>query len=180
VYNEDHSVMPLGEKINYAFSPNFGAVTGSGSSGPFPWGVYLADPRINYNPNAIVLSSHNYVSNLGATLGVWYNGGKWVAYYETGAAVPGVERYFWTDAGASGGRTVRSASSAYSTYGVYLNDARINGNSGAILLAQHDGASSYNTSAVGVWFDGTRWVAYNEDRTPLATGEAVDYLIVTP
>lgn len=179
-YNEDHTPLAFGEKVNYAFSPTFGAVTRNGSSGPFPWGVYLADPRINFKPGAIVLSSHDFVSNLGGTLGVWYSGSKWVAYYENGAAVPGVERYFWTDATGTGGRLVRSLFTAYSSYGVYLNDARINGNSGAIVLAQHDGVSSYNTSAVGVWYDGSHWVAYNETTMPLETGEAINYYIVTP
>lgn len=179
-YNEDKSILPLGEKMNFSFSPTYGVVTRTSASGPFPWGVYLDDPRINFNPNAIVLSTHDYVSNFGQTLGVWYNGSKWVAYNEAGGTIPGVERFFWANAGASGGRVIRTASTAYSSYGVYLNDARINANSGAIVLAQHDGASVYNTSAVGIWYDGSRWVAYNEDRTPLATGEAIDYLIATP
>ncbi|HEY3269128.1 MAG TPA: hypothetical protein VGM37_19630 [Armatimonadota bacterium] len=176
-YNENRSTLQLGEKVNYTFGPSLGAATRSSAGGPFPWGVYLDDPRINFNPNAIVLSSHNFVASYGAPLGLWFSGSKWTAYNETGATVPDAERYFWADASASGGRVVRSASTAYSTYGVYINDARINGNSGAIVLVQHDGQSSYNTSPVGVWFDGSRWVAYNEDRSPLADGEAINYMV---
>ncbi|HEY3411855.1 MAG TPA: PKD domain-containing protein [Armatimonadota bacterium] len=187
-FNEDHhstissetAILPLGEKINYAFGPTVGAVTRSSAGGPFPWGVYLDDPRINYSPNAIVLSMHDRISSAGQTLGVWYSGSKWVAINEAGATIPGTERYFWVDAAASGGRIVMSPSTAYSNYGVYLDDARINGNSGAIVLAQHSGSGSYNTSPVAVWYDGARWVAYNDDVTPLETGEAINYYIVTP
>ncbi|HEY3412078.1 MAG TPA: hypothetical protein VGM51_03365 [Armatimonadota bacterium] len=178
IANDDAGIMADGETFNYSFGPQVHTVTRSAESSPFPWGVLLAAPELNHNGSANVLATHHFVSTFGSTaLGVRYDGSSWSAYSENASDMLNGERYFYVDADGSGGRAVHSAGNDYHGYGLYLDDARLNGNPSAILLAQHDGIYSVNPSPMGVWYDGSRWVVYNETRAQFPMGEAVNYLI---
>jgi hypothetical protein len=170
-----------GERLGYVFGPQVRSITRSASNTPFSWGVRLDDPALQQNPDAIVLTTHNLNAVPGnSPLGVWYSNGGWLAYNEEGDAMANGERYFYTDAGASGGSVVHTRSNG-SGNGVILDDPRLNGNPKAVVLVQHAVQNQYNTSPMGARYNATaaKWVAYNEDGSGLAFFEAVNYLVAT-
>lgn len=75
-----------------------------------------------------------------------------------------------------GGVVTLSSANAYSTYGVYLDDAGLNGHPEARVLATHRYVNHAN-GVIGVWYDAfaQRWVVYNEDISSMPTGEMFNY-----
>ncbi|HEY3268393.1 MAG TPA: hypothetical protein VGM37_15850 [Armatimonadota bacterium] len=180
VYNEDLSAMSNNEVFGYYFGER---VKSAPATGAFV--VKLDDPGFTGNPSAIPLAVHDFVAAYNPSpVGLIFDTTApqpWYAYNESGTAMASGEPFFYMDAGASGGRAFHYAYNDYFGYGVYLDDPRLNGNPGATVIAQHGYQSAINASAVGVWYDfiAGKWIAYNETRGPLATGEAIHYLVVS-
>jgi hypothetical protein len=65
---------------------------------------------------------------------------------------------------------------AQTSPGVPLADKEIDGRGTAIVMALPHGDGLGRTGALGVWFDGQVWWAYNEDGTKLPAGQGVVYL----
>jgi hypothetical protein len=65
---------------------------------------------------------------------------------------------------------------AQTSEGVPLADKEIDGRAAAIVMALPHGDGLGRTGALGVWFDGQRWWAYNEDGTKVPAGQHVVYL----
>ncbi|HEY3412498.1 MAG TPA: dockerin type I repeat-containing protein [Armatimonadota bacterium] len=187
VYNEDVSNMADGEVFNYYLGELVKTVVRSPATTTAPWRVTLDDPAFN-GAYPLPLAIHDYVAiDDYMPLGVWRNAntGNWEAYNEDGSSMSNGERYFFADAWQVGGGAVTHfPSNAYSTYGVYIDDARVNGNPNAILLAQHQQISTNNVSPVGVWYDyyAGKWVIYNENfyALPATNYEQFNYLIAQP
>jgi hypothetical protein len=95
-FNENASPIATNERLFFAdarFHGGVAALTAANAymAGPVAIGLYLDDPRLNGNPNAILLAQHGYAAaDLGGPLGVWYNGtnDRWVVYDESFAAIP--------------------------------------------------------------------------------------------
>jgi hypothetical protein len=187
VYNEDLSPMADGEIFNYYLGENVKAVVRSAATTTAPWRVTLDDPSFN-GQFPLPLAIHDYVGiDDFMPLGVWRNAntGNWEAYNEDGSSMSNGERYFFVDANQVGGGAVTHYSgTAYSNYGVIIDDARINGNPNAIILAQHQQISTNNVSPVGVWYWAGigKWVIYNENfyTLPSTNFEQFNYLIAAP
>lgn len=178
LYNDDATPMADGEIINYSFGPQVHSVTRSASTAPYAWGVLLSDPALQENAYANVLATHMFVAGYDSSpLGLHFDGENWAAYNENAADMYTGERFFFVDADGSGGRTTHTSTNDYHGYGLILDDLRLNGNPNATLLAQHDGVTNANPSAMGVWYNGSHWVVYNENRFQLPLGEAVNYLV---
>jgi hypothetical protein len=183
IFNENVAAMSPGEVFNYYYGDDVGSVTSSTA-----FAVRLDSPGLNADPNGVPLAIHDWVaaydtSPLSVDFGSPPN---WYVFNDTYANMTTGERYFFTDARSHGGVATLTAANPYNspsgTIGLYIDDARINGNPGAILLAQHNYVNAVNGSAMGVWYDSTKskWIAYNESLTPLPMGEQVHYLIGTP
>lgn len=169
-----------GETYAYVFGPQVRSVTRAAANAPFAWGVRLDDPALNQNPGAVPLATHNAVNNpANSALGLWYSNGGWLAYNESGGAIPNGERYFYTDAGASGGSVTVNRSNL-SGGGVILDDPRLNGQPKAVVLAQHALVNQYITSPLAVQYNPTsgRWIALPDDGGSLTFFEKVNYLVV--
>ena len=187
VYNEDISNMADGEVFNYYLGEKVKAVVRSAATTTAPWRVTLDDPAFN-GAYPLPLAIHDYVGAYDiAPLGVWRNAttGNWEAYNEDGSSMSDAERYFFVDINQVGGGAVTHyATSAYSNYGVFIDDARINGNPNAIVLAQHQQIRTNNVSPVGVWYSygAGKWVIYNENFAVLSAAnfEQFNYLIAQP
>lgn len=187
IFNEDNSVMPPGEKFNYYFGEKVHQVDKTAATSTAPWRVTLGDPGMNGNFGASPLAIHDWLNAYNnSPLSVWQNGTttNWEAYNDTFSTIVAGERFFFTDASWSGGRIYHSTANDYFGYGVYIDDARLNGNPGATVLAQHNFQAASNPAPMGVWYSffAGKWVAYNEGTThpALPMNEAVDYLIAQP
>ncbi|HEY3412497.1 MAG TPA: hypothetical protein VGM51_05470 [Armatimonadota bacterium] len=187
IFNEDNSVMQLGEKFNYYFGEKVHQVDKTAATSTAAWRVTLSDPGLNANYGADPLAIHDWLAAYNnSPLSVWQNPTttNWEAYNDSFSTIADGERFFFTDASGSGGRVYHSTSNDYFNYGVYLDDSRLNGNPNALVLAQHSYQSSTNPAPMGVWYDvfNAKWVAYNEgpNHPVLPMNEVVNYLIAQP
>lgn len=91
-YNEDYTDQPEGELLFVADAAANGGVAFHAASNDYNGvGVYLDDPRLEGNPAAILLAGHAYLRTANPSpIGVWYEevSGRWLAYNETGEALP--------------------------------------------------------------------------------------------
>lgn len=60
--------------------------------------------------------------------------------------------------------------------GASLDDPTLDGKPQAIVLAAPIGLDTLRTAALGVWFDGARWWAFDESGTKLAAGQRILFL----
>jgi hypothetical protein len=151
--------------------------------------TYLSDPRINGDPNAVVLvtltpdqgsaSAAAYAHNIG----VWYEGAekkKWAIFNQDRAAVP-AGATFEVEIPPASERFVHSAEPD-NTVGntTYLDDPLTNGHPGAVLSVTQNwnpgggGRGVYNDHPVGVLYDEDvqKWALYNLDGAPIPVGAA--------
>jgi hypothetical protein len=89
VYNEDVAAMPPGELFFYAEgTAHGGRALHTSQNDFFGFGVFLDDPRLNGNPDAVVVAQHVFAGALNASpLGVWYDpaSARWVVFNELGS-----------------------------------------------------------------------------------------------
>lgn len=53
----------------------------------------------------------------------------------------------------------------------YIDAPGLNGNPGAVIIVENDAATAkLNPHAVGVWYDGSKWAIFNQDRATMPTG----------
>jgi hypothetical protein len=140
--------------------------------------VYLDDPAINGRPSARVMVIHDFVgAYVRAPLGVYYEAAtqRWLAFTENGAPLPDGETVFYAYDGLLK-RVFRGAGNNSDLHATLLNDAALNGQAGAFVLAQHQITLDTDPSALGSWYTGGSWYVYNEDQSYQTDGEAYVYL----
>lgn len=136
----------------------------------------------NGNPKAVLIVTQQFgVYNTNET-GVWYSGGKWKIFNENRSAMP-IRNAFnivVLDPAAQKEAFVHSTSGS-NTRGhiTTLNHPATNGKPDAVLfVTQHFG--KYNTSPVGVWYNGGRWKIYNENKSTLTSDTRFNVLALKP
>lgn len=187
IFNEDNSPMAAGERFNYYFGDKVRQVDKSAATSTAAWRVTLSDPALNGNPGAVPMGIHDWLHAYNnSPVSVWRNSNtaNWELYNDNFSSIVDGERLFFADASQTGGVAYHNSSNTYGGYGIYIDDARLNGNPGAIVLAQHNYQITSIQAPLGVWYSYSsgKWVAFNEGstHTPLAIGEGVNYLIAQP
>jgi hypothetical protein len=177
----DGKAVPLGETVGYIASTSLGAVTRSTTNGGLPHGVQIDDPALNGRPDAVLVAGRLATAGASASaLGVWYDGARWWLYNEDGASMAAAETFAYAEGSALGGHVVHTQANDFLGIGVYVDDARVNGKSSAVVIPQHEFGQAVNASALGVWYDAARgqWVVYNENGSALAAGQKIHYVAV--
>jgi hypothetical protein len=177
----DGKGIPAGETVRYLVSKSLGAVTRDAVNGGMAHGTRIDDPALNGRPDAVLVVGRVATpGSSGSALGVWYDGAYWWAYNEDGAAMGAAETFVYAEGTSLGGRAEHTAGNDYQGIGLYLDDARINGNPAATVVPQHAFGGAYNASALGVLYDSARgqWVVYNETGSALAPGQTIHYVAV--
>lgn len=151
--------------------------------------TYIGDPRINGNPDAIVLISLE--KDIGAAsynhnIGVWYEGGaqEWAIFNQDRAAVP---------AGATFRVEVPRASAKFVHYAglvntagnyTYLDNQLTNGEPDAVLSVTQNwnpggGRGVYNNHPVDTVYDAQvkKWAVYNRDGASIPKGAAFNIAV---
>lgn len=181
IRTENGAAIRDGEQFFYAFDGPLQSVARPDAGNPYGHATRLTT-SISAGASAPVLAQHQATGGAwDKPLGVWYASKAWYVYDEDLAVQPGGLTFIYANPGAAGGRITRGASNAFSTYGVYLDDARLNGRPDAVVIAQHLYEVVYVNCAMGVWYDAAagKWVAYNEDvAIPFPNGESVNYWVV--
>jgi hypothetical protein len=155
--------------------------------------TYISDPKINGDPNAIVLvaPTPDQESAGGATykhnIGVWYEGvdrKEWAIFNQDRIVVP---------AGATFKVVVPPASKKFVHHAklintventTYLDDPLINGNPDVVLSVTQNwnpggGRGVYNNHPIGVLYDKDlkKWAILNRDSAPIPDGAAFNVAV---
>lgn len=177
----DGKGIPVNESVRYIGSKSLGALSRDAVNGGMAHGIRIDDPALNGRPDAVLVVGRVATPGSSASaLGVWYDGAYWWAYNEDGAAMGVAETLVYAEGTSLGGRAVHTPGNDYQGIGLYLGDARINGNPAATVVPQHAFGGAYNSSALGVFYDAAHglWVVYNENGSALAPGQTIHYVAV--
>ena len=146
--------------------------------------TYLDDPRIDGDPNAVVLArpTGSYERNIG----VWYEPERrrWAIFNQDMAAVPDGATFEVVVPPADEGFVHRAEPADTSGNGTYIDDPLLNGKPDAdVSVAQNwnpgGGVGVYNGHPVGIRYDedAGQWVVYNEDGAPMPEGAAFNVAV---
>ena len=141
--------------------------------------TYLDDPRINGDPDAVVLAAP--ADDYGHNIGVWFEPRerRWAVFNQDRAAVP-VGATFEVTVPAEDGTLVHEVTDE-NVYGdtTYVDDPLLNGRPDLDVSVTQNwnpggGGGVYNDRPVGALYDGDvdRWFVYNEDGAPMPEGAA--------
>ena len=171
----------VGEKLVSITSKSLGAVTRNAANGNMPHGVRIDDAALDGNPQAVVIAAR--IATPGASkspVGAWYHGQHWWLYNEDLAPMATGETFLYAEGRGAGGQAVHTQDNDYQGTGLYLDDARINGNPSAVVIPLHAFTGAYNPSALGIWYDAVRgqWVVYKESGSAPALGQTIHYVAV--
>jgi hypothetical protein len=101
LYNEDLTPMAADEMFFYAEGTGVGGRAVHGAKNDFQGiGVYLDDPRLNGNPQAVIVAQHVFAGSVNVSpLAGWYDAarGQWVVFNELGSPLgPGEQIHYLT------------------------------------------------------------------------------------
>ena len=139
----------------------------------------LSHSTINGQANALLFITQRYGKYNNHQAGVWYNNGKWMIYNEDKAAMPKStmfnimvvkpsERAFMHKA------TSKNIRDNWTT----INHPKCNNNPNAVILVTQNWKGTYNPKPIGVWYTGTKWAIFNQDRTPMPVGTNFNVLVL--
>jgi hypothetical protein len=169
IFNEDFADMPMGASFTVRVGGGF--LHEANASNIASHITYIDNPLTNNNPTARLTVTQNwgpgnapgvYVNH---DYGVWYNGSQWAIFNQDFAPMPD---------GATfnilvGEGFVHKASNANVTgHQTIIDNPLTNGRPDARLIVTQnwnpDGVGgTYNNHTVGVWYNGSKWVIFNED-----------------
>ena len=165
------------------------AATGANSRGDY---TYLAHPRIDGNPDAVVLAQPapgrdgQAGDAYGHNIGVWYEPTKerWAVFNEDLTAVPAGTAFEVVVPPADEGFVHRAAQENTVGNATYLDNPLTNGDPDAEVSVTHNwnpggGNGVYNDHPVGVLYDEDveKWLVYNEDDSRMPEGAAFNVAV---
>ena len=197
VFNQDTTAdMPVDAAFNVLIPPTgtdvfVHAATADNTSGHV---TYINHPRINENPNAMVLVTQNWnPGGVGGTyndhaIGVYYSGGakKWAIFNQDFANMPDGAA-FNVSIPTTGAAAVVHMAMVANTSGhiTFIDHPLTNENPNAIVLVTQNwnpGGGKigvYNNHAIGVYYasGAQKWAVFNQDFAGMPDGAAFNVLI---
>ena len=127
-------------------------------------------PAINDRPELKLFLSHELSGNYIKTFGVFYSGGQWRIFNEDRSPIiAGLK--FHVLAYEPGDNVFNHTSSSINIVGnrTRIDHPQLNDVPAAKLVVTHDWTvgREYQDKRVGVWYDGSRWTIYNQDRSTM-------------
>src|SRR5262245_57689913 len=146
--------------------------------------AFIDHPRLNGNPDAVVLVTHVVDPGGGPAvddachIGVFYDdaSGRWAVFNQSGLGMPdGAAFHVLIPPVGPEAFTVVAGSGNTTTYITQLASAVLDGNPGATLLVTQNwnpggGSGVYNDHAIGVYYPGGGWAVFNEDHADVPLG----------
>jgi hypothetical protein len=184
IYNQDFAPMPVGASFNVRVGDGF-LHEANGPNIDFNW-TTIDHPSTNNNPTARLSVTPNFSPGnapgvyLNHNFGVWYTGSKWAIYNEDGAPMPdGV--IFNVLVGE--GFVHKAAPANINSHMTTINHPDANGKPDARLIVTRnwnpDGVGgTYSDHSFGVWYNGSRWIIYNQDISPMPNKAAFNVIVV--
>ena len=151
--------------------------------------TYLADPRVDGDPDAVALVSSSEGAGGGGysrNVGVWYEprARRWAIFNQDRSAVPAGTAFEVVVPPADRAFVHRAAEENTAGNATYLDDPLTNGRPGAEVSVTQNwnpggGNGVYNDHPVGVLYDKDvrRWLVYNEDDARMPEGAAFNVAV---
>ncbi len=137
----------------------------------------------NGRPNALLFVTSDWGSvgpYLNKATGVWYNAGRWTIFNQDRSAMTPNARFNVMAVNPSDNAFIHTATSAtVSGHVTTIDHPRLNGNPGArIMVTQTWGSSGpYNNNPIGVYYTGSRWAIFNQNRVAMPPNAKFNVLI---
>ncbi len=181
IYNEDRIALPEGTKFNVLVLPagdNVFTHTVDITNIQDTW-TLIDHAMTNDNPNAIVFVTQNWKGSYNPKpIGVWYDGSKWSIFNQDNSKLPtGLtfnvliqeEGYANSTGGYADVYTV-TTTDKNNQWGDYLATMPImNPNTFLIATQNWSTKGPYNVHIPALWWGGTVWTIYNQDRKTMNT-----------
>lgn len=180
VYNEDRISLPMATKFNVlAVDPSENAFQHMvrASNMTKTWTV-LNHPLTNNNPDAVIMVTQIWKGVYNPEpIGVWYDGAKWCIFNQNNKSIPEgtvynvmvlTDDYVESIYGHYDVFNV-TAESKQNRWGDYLALIPITGQNIFLFETQNwSTAGPYNDHVPAVWYGGSEWTIYNQDRVTLS------------
>ena len=135
---------------------------------------------VNGNPNALLFVTQHYGQYNNHQVGVWYNSGKWTIYNEDKKAMPNGTKFNIMSVMPSDNAFQHKAQGGnISANSTIINHPACNNNPNAVLLVTQNWTGSYNAKPIGVWYNGTNWAIFNQDRSTMPQGANFNVLVLS-
>ena len=142
----------------------------------------LNDPSINGRPDRLLFLTQRFGTYNPHEVGVWYDPDlqQWTIYNEDAAKMP-VDTEFnvlAVDAGSAYAFTHTVTPSNSTEYYTMIAHPSLDHNPGALVLTTPNFSSNYVPSPIGVWYTGTEWSIFRQDKKTLEAGTRFNVLVV--
>src|SRR5262249_53696491 len=141
--------------------------------------TFIDNAETNNQPNLILEVSQVYPNNYDAhPVGVWYDAdlGKWAIFNEDFGDMPlgtSFNVYLttaWTNASHGGAFQITATTGNTAGDETVITNGLTDNQPSARLLVTQDWIGTYNPHEIGVWYDGSQWLIFNEDRATMPVG----------
>lgn len=190
-YNPSGPTLPMVEGVSFNFKvvppseSSFVHTTTRSNTSSDPLSNYwtrIDHPLTNGHPEAVLFVTPNVNPVIGrgtfnyTPIGVIYNGTHWLIFNQDDSSMP-----LWTHFNVqvtlpSESTFIHSATAGSITSNwTVINHPLTNGNRNAIVIVTQnfnsaDGFGQSNNHSIGVWYDGSNWAIFNQDRESMVSG----------
>ena len=135
---------------------------------------------LNNNGDALIFITQHFGKYNNHQVGVWYDGRKWFIYHEDLAAMPSNTKFNVLVRRANDRifQHKATASNIKDNWTV-IDHPKCNNNPNAVLFITQHYKGVYNPKAIGVWYTGSRWAIYNQDKTAMTNGVNFNVIVQT-
>lgn len=111
--------------------------------------------------------------------GVWYSGGKWLIYQENKQEMDvGTAYNILAVQPSSSAFMHKSEPANTSGHITTIDNPNCNGNPNAVLFVTQNWKGTYNAKSVAVWYNGSKWTIYNQDKTAMPSGTNFNVMVL--
>ncbi|GAB5561653.1 MAG: hypothetical protein SynsKO_33000 [Synoicihabitans sp.] len=142
----------------------------------------IDDPTLNGKPERLLFITQRFGTYNPHEVGVWYDKDRerWTIYNEDAAPMPADTQFnvLAVDPGSPYAFTHSVNPSNVVEYYTTIAHPSLDHNPGAMILTTPNYESAYVPSPIGVWYTGTQWSIFRQDKKDLNPGVRFNVLVV--
>jgi len=139
----------------------------------------LDNASVNGQSDALLFITQRYGKYNNHQAGVWYSGGKWLIYNEDKAAMPDNTLFNVMAVKASDRAFMHKATTGnIDKNWTVIDHPKCNNKPNAVILVTQNWKGTYNPKALGVWYTGSRWAIYNQDKSAMPSGTNFNVMVL--
>lgn len=142
----------------------------------------IDNPFTNGKPNLLLIATHNYVNGpyQKPAFGVWYSAGKWKIYNENRTAMSqGVTFNVLVTKPSANSFSHKATKTTITNNYTIIDNPALNNNPNVEVLVTQNWKSTYNTNSIGVWYTGSKWSVYNQNKKAMPVGTNFNIFITS-